>query len=87
MAAKDYKICFGWRGAYLAKESKKTPGRMLEDRREISEGEIIQLIHWWASKKAEKSRNEIQQITVDGEPVVEVKLIKSLDEFLKEKVK
>ena len=78
MAAKDYKICFGWRGAYLAKQSKKTPGLMLEDRREISEVEIIRLIHWWASNKAE---NNVQQITVGGEPVVEVKLLKSLDEF------
>ena len=58
MAAKDYKICLGWRGAYLAKVSKKTPGLMLEDRREISEGEIIQLIHWWASKKAEERKKE-----------------------------
>ena len=81
MAAKDYKICFGWRGAYLAKESKKTSGLMLEDRREISEREIIQLIHWWASKKAEECKNDTQQITIGGKPVVEVKLIKSLDEF------
>ncbi len=81
MAAKDYKICFGWRGVYLAKESKKTPDLMLEDRREISEVEIIRLIHWWASKKAEERKNNIQQITVGGEPVVEVKLLKSLDEF------
>lgn len=81
MAAKDYKICLGWRSAYLAKESKKTSGLMLKDRREISEGEIIELIHWWASKKAEECKNDTQQITVGGEPVVEVKLIKSLDEF------
>lgn len=81
MAAKDYKICFGWRGAYLAKESKKTPGLMLEDRREISEVEIIRLIHWWASKKAEERKENVQTITADGEPVVEVKLLKSLDEF------
>ena len=53
MAAEDYKICLGWRSAYLAKVSKKTPGLMLKDRREISEGEIIQLIHWLASKIAE----------------------------------
>lgn len=81
MAAEDYKICLGWRSAYLAKVSKKTLGLMLKDRREISEGEIIQLIHWWASKKAEESKNDTQQITVGGKPVVEVKLIKSLDEF------
>lgn len=81
MSAKDYKICFGWRGAYLAKQSKKTPGLMLEDRREISEVEIIRLIHWWASNKAEERNNNVQQITVGGEPVVEVKLLKSLDEF------
>lgn len=81
MAAKDYKICFGWRGAYLAKQSKKTPGLMLEDRREISEVEIIRLIHWWASNKAVERKNNVQQITVGGEPVVEVKLLKSLDEF------
>lgn len=81
MAAKDYKICFGWRGAYLVKQSKKTSGLMLEDRREISEVEIIRLIHWWASNKAVERKNNVQQITVGGEPVVEVKLLKSLDEF------
>ena len=81
MAAKDYEICLGWRSAYLAKVSKKTSGLMLKDRREISEGEIIELIHWWASKKAEERKNNVQQITVGGEPVVEVKLLKSLDEF------
>lgn len=81
MAAKDYEICFGWRGAYLAKQSKKRPGLMLEDRREISEVEIIRLIHWWASNKAVERKNNVQQITVGGEPVVEVKLLKSLDEF------
>ncbi len=81
MAAKDYKICFGWRGAYIAKESKRTPGLMLEDRREIGEGEILQLIHWWASKKSEERKNDTQQITIGGDVAVEVKLIKSLDEF------
>lgn len=75
MAAKDYQICMGWRSAYIAKTSKKNPGLMLEDRKEISEGEILGLIHWWALKRKEETGKNTQVLTADGMPVVEVKLL------------
>ena len=47
MAAKDYKICCACFDAYIAKESKRDKGCMTDDRRKITEGEILMLIDWW----------------------------------------
>lgn len=47
MAAKDYKICCALFNAYIAKVSKRNSNQMLEDRRPISEGEIMMLIDWF----------------------------------------
>ena len=46
MAAKDYEICVSGLTStlYLAKVSKRNPNVMLEDRREITESEILMLI-------------------------------------------
>ena len=80
MAAKDYQICCGWKRAYIAKTSKRDSNLMLQDRREISEAEILSLIHWWAKDKAEARGNNTQTITVGGKAVVEVTLLGSEDE-------
>ena len=55
MAAKDYKICVSWLTStlYLAKVSKRNPDVMLDDRREISEGEILMLIDCYMSNKCQ----------------------------------
>lgn len=37
MSAKDYKICTSLFNAYIAKPSKREPGIMCDDRREIPE--------------------------------------------------
>lgn len=58
MAAKDYKICPALFNAYIAKVSKRNPNMMLEDRREITEGEILMLIDWYLDKKC--SEKEFQ---------------------------
>lgn len=47
MAAKDYKICCALFNAYIAKESKRDPNKMTDDRRPITEGEILMLIDWY----------------------------------------
>ena len=75
MAAKNYSICFGMFNAYIAKTSKRNPNLMLKDRREITEGEILQLIDWWLRRKLANSDNDIQTITQDGEPIIELKLL------------
>lgn len=55
MAAKDYKICVPGLTStpYLAKVSKRDPNVMLDDRREISEGEILMLIDCYMSNKCQ----------------------------------
>ena len=80
MAAKDYKILLGWQNAYIGKEIKRKTYTMSEDRRPLSEGEILSLIHWWAKKKAEETGKKTQSITVGGKAVVEVTLLEDLEE-------
>lgn len=51
MAAKDYKICPALFNAYIAKVSKRDPNMMTNDRRVITEEEILTLIDWFANKE------------------------------------
>ena len=51
MAAKDYKICPALFNAYIAKVSKRDPNLMTDDRRPITENEILMLIDWWLDSK------------------------------------
>ena len=53
MAAKDYEICISGLTStpYLAKVSKRNPNVMLEDRREITESEILMLIDCYMNNK------------------------------------
>lgn len=76
MAAKDYRICCALFNAYIGKQSKRNPNTMTDDRRVIPEEEILQLIIWWAENKLRGKKENIQQITLDGEPIIEVKLLK-----------
>ena len=55
MAAKDYEICCGWRSAYIARMKKQDSGVMSQDRREISESEVLALIHWWLKRRRKKT--------------------------------
>ena len=56
MAAKDYEICVSGLTStpYLARVSKRNPNVMLDDRREISEGEILMLIDCYMSNKCQE---------------------------------
>ena len=54
MAAKDYKICCALFNAYIAKVSKRDPNLMLEDRREITEIEILMLVDWYMENKCQE---------------------------------
>ena len=55
MAAKDYEICVSGLTStpYLAKVNKQDPNVMLDDRRKISEGEILMLIDCYMSNKCQ----------------------------------
>ena len=50
MAAKDYQICCALFNAYIAKTSKQDKNRMLSDRREITDEEILTLFDWYLDK-------------------------------------
>lgn len=76
MGAKDYKICCALFNAYIAKTYKNDTGIMTDDRREIPEEEILQLIHWWLLNKVEENDSDTQYITAGGEKIIELKLLK-----------
>lgn len=75
MSAKDYSICPALFNIYIAKTSKRDPNKMLRDRREITEQEIMTIINWWAIKRQEETGNKKQTITCNGQPVIEVTLL------------
>lgn len=58
MAAKDYRICCALFSAYIGKVSKRNPNRMLSDRKEISEEEILMLIDWYLNKEIDEANNQ-----------------------------
>ena len=59
MAAKDYKICPALFNAYIAKVSKKNPNKMTDDRRIITENEILMLIDWYLDKELEENQTSL----------------------------
>ena len=75
MSAQDYKICPALFNAYIAKVSKRNPNMMTDDRRKIKEEEIMSLIHWWILQKSDGKVGHIQEITVNGKPIIEVKYL------------
>ena len=72
MSAKDYKICPALFNAYIAKVSKKDPNKMLEDRRAITEQEIIELIVWWMKQTHMQNEDTIRTITANGKTVIQL---------------
>ena len=71
-AAEQYRICIGLAGAYIAQVKGKVRKRMTENKREISEHEITQLIVWWAKKRLERSNNNTIEILKKGKPVLTI---------------
>lgn len=59
MAAKNYEICCALFNAYIAKPSKREQGVMTDDRREITEGEILMLLDWFADKKIKEDNQSL----------------------------
>jgi len=61
MAAKDYKICCALFNAYIGKTSKRNPNMMLNDRKEITEEEIMMLIDWYLDKEIDEDNKHAIQ--------------------------
>lgn len=72
MSAKDYKICPALFNAYIAKVSKRDPNKMLEDRRIITEQEIIELIVWWMKQTHMTNEDTMRTITSNGKTVIQL---------------
>ena len=56
MSAKDYQICPALFKAYIARVSKKNPNLMSDDRREITDAEIMNLIEWRFRRFCEENK-------------------------------
>jgi hypothetical protein len=59
MAAKDYKICPAIFNAYIAKVSKRNPNEMTDDRRVITEDEILMLVDWYLDNELEENQTSL----------------------------
>ena len=80
MAAKDYEICVSGLTStpYLAKVSKRDPNVMLDDRRKISEGEILMLIDCYISNKCKdeeyKDGDVCSKSHIQEDKIIEIQL-------------
>ena len=59
MSAQDYKICPACFSAYIAKIDKRSKNLMTDDRREITDEEILTLIDWYLNKMADSGEHGI----------------------------
>lgn len=66
MAAKDYEIVCGLSSAYFAKTKKTKSNKMSEDRRPITEGEIMMLIDFALDKDFYKEGKDECGFTFDS---------------------
>lgn len=91
MAAKDYHICPGLFNAYIAKVSKRDPNLMLEDRRIITDAEIMNLIEWWVEKQCLKNNGLDVVITRGGDKILTLtpggKLLENIKNNLRSRIK
>lgn len=85
MSAKDYQICPALFKAYIAKVSKKNPNLMTDDRREITDLEIVNLIEWRFRRFCEENKTTTMYINNNGngEIVIELNAKGSLLDELK----
>lgn len=79
MAAKDYVIVTGWMNAHLARKKKPTkcgPQTMSNDRRPITDEEIIGLFEFYLRQWCEEHGEDTVVITNgDGKKIFEAKLL------------
>lgn len=65
--ADDYRICCALFNAYIAKVSKKNQNLMLEDRRAITNAEILTLINWKLDNWIANNKNSTGFIFEDND--------------------
>ncbi len=75
MAAKDYVFQTGWMNVFLAKRI-KSERLMSQDRRVVTDGEIIGLFEWYLRKRCEEVKDDTIVITdKDGTKIFESTLL------------
>ena len=87
MSAKDYQICPALFKAFIAKVSKRNPNLMTDDRREITDAEIMNLIGWRFRRFCEENKTTKMCININGETVIKLNAKGSLREELKKQTK
>lgn len=87
MSAKDYRICPALFNAYIAKVSKRSPNLMLEDRRAITEKEILSLIEWYLHDYCVKNRTDSVTITSGDSELFTITAKGKLLDLIKEEIK
>lgn len=83
MAAKDYIIVSGWRNCYLArnkKPSKRGPETMSEDRRPITDSEMIGLFEFYLRRYCRDNNTDEVVITTRGKKIFKAKLLDKEDD-------
>ena len=87
MSAKDYQICPALFKAFIAKVSNRNPNLMTDDRREITDAEIMNLIGWRFRRFCEENKTTKMCININGETVIKLNAKGSLLEELKKQTK
>ena len=85
MAATDYIIVTGWQNAYLTKKkkpSKKGPQIMSDDRRPITEGEMIGLFEFYLRNWCDEHPGESTVVITNdkGKRIFEATLLDRIDD-------
>lgn len=73
MSAKDYEICTGIFKEYLSKVSERDLNLMLDDRRIITDEEILGLIGWKLRKFCIENHTDTMLIGFNGNTIIEMK--------------
>ena len=87
MSAKDYQICPALFKAFIAKVSNRNPNLMTDDRREITDAEIMNLIECRFRRFCEENKTTKMCININGETVIKLNAKGSLLEELKKQTK
>lgn len=87
MSAKDYEICPALFNAFIAKVSKRDPNLMTEDRRIITDREIIGLIRWYLKRFCIENDTDRVFINENDKTTIEIVAHGKLLEEIKEEIK
>ncbi len=86
MAAKDYKLCYGIFGAYIAKMSKRKPNQTTSDIKVLTYNEVFDFIRSMVKEFCVRNNTDTMYITENGGPMLELKASGVLLQEIKDEV-